>query len=79
LYPNPANDVLFVRSQYLTPYDYNFHVVDMNGRIIKEGKVPGGNSLFEIDINSLPPSVYLLKLYNTNGVVNELIFIKMGD
>ena len=60
VFPNPANDVIFVEGD-LT--GYNLFVYDMTGNLVREINKPS-NTVY---IGDLPPGVYILKFYNSRG------------
>jgi hypothetical protein len=44
-----------------------------------EGELIGGNHIQSISINSIPPSVYLLKLTDSAGKKHQSRFVKIGN
>jgi len=71
LYPNPASDILYFRSQgmrskYIT-------VVDLTGRVVL--REYGGPELENVNISSLQQGLYFLQLYDGVGCVTAR-FIK---
>jgi hypothetical protein len=78
VYPNPARDILFIENDNKTE-DLQFQVVDVNGRIILKGELKGGPSLNEIDISSIPVSVYLLRINNFSSKERLIRFVKAGE
>ena len=70
IYPNPANDVLFVPADP----EISFHLRDLSGRIldIPITSVKNGHKL---DISSLQPGLYLLSLVSKTGIAIEKISV----
>lgn len=66
LYPNPANDILYLNGKYKKSVIY-----DLSGRIISEKE----NADY-IDISELNPGMYLVKLYDGNYYITKR-FIKI--
>jgi predicted Rdx family selenoprotein len=66
LYPNPVNEVLFVKNQQILSYE----IVDLQGKIISRG-----GAVMEIDVSFLPAGFYFLKVKTiTNGnMTNKII------
>ncbi len=79
LYPNPAKNILYVRGNGNLSENLQYQLIDVNGRIIKEGFLSDGNAETKIGINSLPSSVYLLRISNSKEIITQLRFIKIGD
>jgi hypothetical protein len=67
IYPNPASNQLFLESKILE--DYEFSIINLLGKKVVSGRLNG--QIETIDISSLPPNVYILR------VANEVVkFIK---
>jgi hypothetical protein len=77
VYPNPAHDILNIRNNKIQK-DYHYEILDLNGKIVLKGFVSGGNYTHQLTINSIPPSVYLLRITNKEGKECQFRFIKMG-
>jgi len=78
VYPNPANEILYIRNENQAKGN-KYQVVDLMGRIMLEGEIPGGNSSNEIDISSIPVSVYLLRINNFSSKERLIRFVKAGE
>ena len=59
-YPNPASNQLFIESKILE--DYEFSIINLLGEKVAFGRLNG--QIETIDISSLPPYVYILKVSN---------------
>ncbi len=76
VYPNPARDILYVKNDGTSHDNLQYQVIDMNGRVLITGMLTGESQQNEIRINSLKPSVYLLKISNSDQEDFYLRFIK---
>jgi hypothetical protein len=79
VYPNPASHVLHIRNDGNRSEPLHYEVMDMSGRILDEGQLPGGKRESEIGIGSLPSSLYILRLSNSREMVKQFRFVKIGD
>ncbi len=71
IYPNPANDNLFVKNmKNVTSISF----VNVLGKIIKTVYVSGENA--ELNINNLTNGMYFIEFNNTNGTKSIKSFIK---
>jgi hypothetical protein len=71
VYPVPAGDVLNVASP--TGQNFDLQLLGQDGRSIKSAS---GNSQISIDISSVPPGVYFLRITGQNGIETRKVFIK---
>ncbi len=71
IYPNPANDYLFVKTDKVEPG--TLWITDINGQLIKSTTLSG--PLSTIEIGSLSPGIYLAKIV-MEGYVGVKKFIK---
>ena len=62
VYPNPASKILYVRSIKNVTNPLHYFIYDGSGKIALKGD--SNNDYFSINIESLAPGVYILKLYN---------------
>ena len=70
-YPNPVSDVLFI--QLSTPSS-RLRMVGVDGRIwYEEHNLPGLNR--EVKVDRLPPGLYWLQCWTTNGMVSRRIIV----
>lgn len=77
LYPNPANEKLFVSIEACKPSDIKVEVLDMLGNRLLETRyhVFQGDNAIALDLHRLKPGVYLLKIEN-NEYRKTASFIK---
>ncbi len=66
IYPNPANDLLFVDNVADQPY----HITDVNGVSVQTGSIIDGS----VNIASIPPGFYVLNI-NSEADTKRLKFI----
>ncbi|MDR0699378.1 MAG: T9SS type A sorting domain-containing protein [Tannerella sp.] len=71
IYPNPVDDVLYVRYENSAPE--KAEIFDAKGRLLLQQKITGQPEA--IQVSSLPAGVYVLKLTGKNNVKN-IKFIK---
>jgi hypothetical protein len=60
LYPNPASNQLFIESEILEGSE--FIIINMLGKKVASGRINGQTET--VDISSLPPNVYILRIDN---------------
>lgn len=80
LYPVPANTHLNVEVTFETKTDATFQVIDMRGRIVKNG-IWKLNSCFncnKIDVEDLDEGQYILRLKSTEKVITEKFSVSKG-
>ncbi len=65
IYPNPADDLLFVSA----PENTEFAIYDLNGRMVLNKVNISGKSVF--DISFLPAGIYQIRLNTANGVITQ--------
>ena len=70
VYPNPSKNKLFIESKIMT--DQEFSIIDLLGEKILKGRLNGG--IETIDISSLAPNVYILRIDD-----EAIKFIKLDD
>ena len=59
VYPNPANDVLFVRKQAIPPYE-RYRITNLTGQNLLRGTITAENQ--QINIEKLPAGMYFISL-----------------
>ena len=60
IYPNPSTNQLFIKSENLE--DYEFKIINLLGKKVASGRINGKTET--VDISSLPPNVYILRIAN---------------
>lgn len=64
VYPNPANDVLYISLKDITNYQ-SIQLIDATGRMVAERKITDTN--MNIDIQQLSGGIYFVKVAKSNG------------
>jgi hypothetical protein len=77
LFPNPANDVLYLKTSNPLDKGVIYKVIDINGRTVLEGNLPGNETENQIAINAIAPGLYLLKLHDSGTDFAHLRFVKL--
>lgn len=62
VYPNPAKNMLFVKSLKSQTSPLHYSIFDISGKLVLKGE--SNNNNFGINIQSLNPGMYVFKLYN---------------
>jgi hypothetical protein len=62
VYPNPAKNMLFVKSIKSQTSPLHYSIFDINGKLVLKGD--SNNNNFGINIQTLNPGVYVFKMYN---------------
>ncbi|MDE3184825.1 MAG: PQQ-dependent sugar dehydrogenase [Bacteroidota bacterium] len=62
VYPNPAKNILFVKSIKNQTSPLHYSIFDINGKVVLKGNSNINN--FGINIQTLNPGMYVFKLYN---------------
>ncbi|MBN2682223.1 MAG: T9SS type A sorting domain-containing protein [Bacteroidales bacterium] len=66
VYPNPSRDIVYIN---LPEFTRKIEVYDINGKKLLQ-QTPE-RQVAEIDINSLPNGIYLVKIYSSKGVISS--------
>lgn len=67
--PNPATSETTLRFSEVLPTDLMVEVIAVNGKVLMEARIPAGVSNKTLDVSSLPPAMYLIRL-STEAVVD---------
>ncbi|HZW70674.1 MAG TPA: T9SS type A sorting domain-containing protein, partial [Hanamia sp.] len=67
VYPNPAKNILHVKSLKSQTSPLHYSIFDINGKLVLKGTSNTNN--FGIDIQTLNPGVYIFKLYNAYFII----------
>ncbi|MBK8845637.1 MAG: T9SS type A sorting domain-containing protein [Bacteroidetes bacterium] len=73
IWPNPANDVLFINPALLTYNKIVFEIYDMSARIIKHEIIQGSRP---IKIDNLAASVYGYRIMSNSNIIAQGRFVK---
>lgn len=74
IHPNPATDNVTVRLSETNKKTAHYNIVDIQGKLIQSGKTAGNQ---DIDIHSLSPGIYFIKLYLESGFTRPLKLLKL--
>jgi blue copper oxidase len=74
IYPNPANNIVMVKSLYPTDQIKSISITDIVGRQVFK-KIVSTTSEYSIDISNLPGGVYAISVVNNNGVVTRKLVV----
>lgn len=75
LYPNPANEKLYLQSSDFSTSTINYNIYDLMGREIMKGNSSLENSISEINIDTLEKGNYLIRV-SDNMQTNTMKFVK---
>jgi len=80
LYPNPAiNRLYLVTNTANLSANTSYQILDLNGRIVKDGNLSSVINETIIDMGAIPSSVYLLRVYNSNETIKLMRFVKIDE
>ena len=63
VYPNPVTDKINIEMSDLTETS-RISVMDLSGRFYQVTKLSQYNNHLELDLKSLPPGIYILRVYD---------------
>ncbi|MCH2020965.1 MAG: PKD domain-containing protein [Saprospiraceae bacterium] len=67
--PNPATNTTRISFNQALPEDLNIELINTEGKLMIKTIITAGNSSISLDINSLPPNMYFIRL-TTNKIVD---------
>ena len=69
IYPNPADDILYIDINEYRPinYSYVFELINLEGKVIKKVRLKNKN--VEINISDIQPSLYIYRVISKNGAI----------
>lgn len=73
-YPNPAENHLILKVQYIEHASLQFQLYDVNGKRLQSGKIAGHET--EIVMDNLLPATYFVKVIQDNKELKILKIIK---
>jgi len=68
VYPNPANDILFLNGST----NFTYQIFDISGKLIQASSIQNSS----IDISTIAPGIYSIKIIDTNGNMSTQKFVK---
>lgn len=72
IYPNPVNNILYIRSQSQDGSEWNYEFRTYDGKIISKNSF---TNEYEIGVSNLPSGVYFLNIHDGERVVHEKVSI----
>jgi hypothetical protein len=75
IYPNPANNNVYVQTVEINPEPVSLSISDLNGRLLKLEKQSNAEGTYEIDLAGIPAGVYILKVTNSLQTLNHKLII----
>lgn len=76
LFPNPANDVVYVSLKEDNKLNLKFELLDLNGRVILRDNLANSNNNYSINTSELKSGFYIIKVYNGNLFDSKMLIIK---
>jgi hypothetical protein len=67
LYPNPARETLYVKTNRKSSYS----IIDVFGKLVKTGKLEQGENL--LDIKNYQTGIYFLQIKNDSGLITKKV------
>lgn len=64
-YPNPSSDVITITLKTNDFEGYNWKLYNIKGESVQKGELKSNK--FQVKVNSLIASIYILNIYNTDG------------
>ena len=75
-FPNPTKDFININLGLLTEKEYQFSVIDINGKVVLEKTITNPNQIEKININSLTKGLYLVTLNAGEKKISKKIVIE---
>lgn len=73
-YPNPVTDILILKTGDAVSSAFAYQLFDISGRLLQNNQVQ--KNAAKINMGSLPPATYLLKVMRNNTTVKTFQIIK---
>ena len=76
VFPNPANDMITISSDFYLPSQFNLSILDINGKLLWSENVNAqGKWQSGINVSGLANGIYLIKISNNDGTSVKKISI----
>ncbi|MEA1874814.1 MAG: T9SS type A sorting domain-containing protein [Bacteroidota bacterium] len=75
IYPNPADDVVYIATDLPQHETFIFNILDINGKIVKHGVIDDKHK--KISIANIKSGRYIIKLITSKGEINCKSFVKL--
>ncbi len=79
LYPNPTDDILFIKTENINLHQGQLIIIDLLGTIVKNQPLnENASNLMQIEVNALPSGIYQLLIIDTqkNHFKQQFIVVK---
>jgi hypothetical protein len=76
IYPNPTNDILNVTFEKILSEDLKINFIGMDGRILENFDLNGGNDAYQLSTEKLKPGVYFIEMTQENQTTRQQ-FVKL--
>ena len=73
IYPNPANNEIYVVTDYLKLQSFELAIKDLNGKVLIVLNKP--DLTYSVDISSLIAGIYFLEITTSQGVVTQKLMV----
>ena len=76
IYPNPTNDILNVTFEKILSENLKINFIGMDGRILENFDLNGGNDAYQLSTEKLKPGVYFIEMTQENQTTRQQ-FVKL--
>lgn len=76
LYPNPTQELFNVEFEAALEDDYEWQLVDVVGRVLKNGKVEAGTALMQVATEELSSGMYIFVIKNKNVYTQRKVIVQ---
>ena len=77
IFPNPASSQLFIKKENPSfGKTFSYQIVDLTGRVVSTGNLLNSNESERINISTLAPSIYILRISENGKSTTQLRFVK---
>jgi hypothetical protein len=76
LYPNPTQQLFNVAFETALEDDYEWQLIDVVGRVLKNGKVASGTSLMQVTTEELSSGMYIFVIKNRNVYTQRKVIVQ---
>lgn len=79
VYPNPAKDILYIKSEGISDWNFSYMLFDIDSRLLLQGKMEINPQ--SVDMISYPSGSYLLKVIAADNINQVQLFkiIKLSE
>jgi len=61
VYPNPARNLVYINLGSTTEEEAVLRLLDINGRVVRNEKMPAGHQIYQLNIQDLIQGMYILQ------------------